>query len=155
MSNEVLAFCTRAGQNKSKTASAIAGNVVTKIACTSTGQHLRWFLDWLKIYLDTDGNAGNRYIQLQILNESDTVILDIGMTTVITQNQTGILMIAPFGVPVNATLGTTGVDVSSAIPIAYPFRINQGDKIAITISGGLAGDSYSYYGQLLEVALYE
>jgi len=123
------------------TISATAGNVATN---KTPGANKRWLLFRGRIILVCDANAANRQIILQLTdgtNVTETLWISGNITAGVTHTcSMGEVRLAPS----TGTVGDTsylGFDI---------LLLHGAAQFRITISAGLAGDSYSGYLEVLE-----
>lgn len=127
----------------------VAGNVETEIKSVS-GKKLMFIGG--RIYLDTDATAATRYIRVTKENGSD-VIYDMGQANNLTANQLGALNFVPESAAESGARATSPLNVNSAIGLNFPIPIQGEDILKISITNGVAGDSYKYVLEFEEVAL--
>lgn len=130
------------GKRKHVVVAATAGNVVSN---SSPGSGKRWKILSCKVILVTDVNAGNRYVIFQ-LTDGTNIYSMLGRGAVQTQSATAGVQIdrvtpTVVGGVVIQDLDVNGI-TTSRLPL--PENILEGDdQFRITISGGLAGDSFT------------
>lgn len=136
------------GTLKTLTISATAGNVVTNL---SPGAGKRWVLMYGRLTLVADANAANRVITAQITDDTN-ILLNLTKSIAITASQTHDASFARrIGVISSSAIGTAKGDESHHELPEGP--IEGSDQFRITITAGLAGDSYSGFFRVLEVPI--
>lgn len=137
------------GTLKTVTIAATAGNVVTNKA---PGAGKRWIVLSGYVLLDTDVNAANRRIVLAI-TDGTNILQNLGFTNIVTANQLGQVDFGGVGTLTGwspGTLGSTNIDEYFEI---QGLLIEGVDQVRITITAGLAGDSYSGFFRVLELGI--
>jgi hypothetical protein len=143
-----LALTYPGGNYKRIPIPATAGNVASDLV--TPGLTKRYLIIEASIILVCDANAANRYIRMTKFNATPVAITGLAVGTVLIANETGRLEIGPITYIRNAEAGTGGV-TSDYVGYAYPPIVNETDFIRISIDGGLAGDSFSGYVDVLEL----
>lgn len=134
------------GQKKNLVVSATAGNVITNLV---PGVGYRWRVLRGLITLTCDATVANRYIRLQD-TDGVNIVEYLGGSTVLTATVVGAIN---FG---KSQLGA-GVDTRGYTLLGYltigDLIIDNLDELRISITAGVAGDSYSAEIVVLEMVV--
>lgn len=142
MGNTVLALTYPAGKRLTVVIAATAGNVITN---KSPPDGKRWLILRGRIVLVPDANPANRQLLIS-LTDGTNIEETVYASQTITASQTRATNIGEARVVDTGTLGEgqgyLGID---------PILLEGDDQIRLTISAGLAGDSYSGFLVVLEL----
>jgi len=136
------------GQLKTVTIAATAGNVVTGL---SPGTRKRWKVLYGIFTLACDATVANRKVQFDVTDGTNRILyLGESPTFTASQTKTGIMAQRE-----DSGTSFTVSDVIAAGELWIPddLIIEGDDEFQITISNGLAGDSYSGFIRVLELGL--
>lgn len=132
------------GSLKLNTIAATAGNIATRLA---SNPYNKLMILSSNITLVCDATVANRYIQWNITDTSHTQTGNVGQTAAITASQTksaGIVNTNGY-----SSGATSNLDWNIYVPIGI--FLGAGEELAITIAGGVAGDSYTGYIRYIEM----
>lgn len=144
-----VAFTFQGGKRSHEAIAATAGNVIKNL---SPGAGKRWLVLSGSIAIVTDVNAGNRWL---VISKTDgtNVVEVIAHTAAQPASKTNHI---DFGEGIlgsgtsSMVLGDLADDAQFYFGIR-PILIEGSDQLRFTVSGGLAGDSYSGYVTVLEM----
>jgi hypothetical protein len=148
LGNVVTALTYPGGKYKRIAITATAGNLNNDAVTPGLGK--RYLIIEARITLVCDANASNRYINFVKFNATPVKIFSLGSSSVLVANETGMLQIGPIIYARGGSGGDTGTN-DDYLGYTYPYMVNETDFIRISINGGLAGDSFSGYFDVLEL----
>jgi hypothetical protein len=146
--DKLLALTFPGGNYKRIIIAATAGNVNNDTVTPGLGK--RYLVYEARIELVCDANASNRYIRIIKYNATPTLIHYFAVASVLVANETGQLEIGPVTYVRGASAGQ-GSGTTDYIGLSAPYIVNETDFLRINVTGGLAGDSYSGYVDVLEL----
>lgn len=148
--DSVLALVFPGGKRLQNTIAATAGTVITNL---SPATDKRWLILRGEITLDTDGNAANRFLNLDV-TDGTNIVEKIGRSDAIILNKVAIVTFGEFTASLGSdawVFGRTASGDSKYYLATRGIIIEGADQFRITIAGGLAGDSYSGRVVVLEI----
>lgn len=116
-------------------ATGVAGNVATDFTFTGINP---WRVLYGQVTLTTNATVANRFVSLQVLNASDVVLFETNSGIAVTASLTNQNAQFMPGVARETAL----VDSSYNIPIPHDFMFPPNFQLRVSITGGVAGDSY-------------